>query len=184
MSFNLNVFLRKVPIPLIYGVSGWIIGEVPVILGALPASIDGYSTASVTAGGLFMIGAANWIHQELAPYVNIPSSTSILGIPAAAAAGSQPKPAPQQAQPFTLSASIMKGSVGQKNTLSVVGNSGSWQLFQNGVPGPISGKQEGSSMEYNETPTSPIGAIISAEGSVQIYAVDESGEESNVVTLS
>lgn len=65
-STAIQNFLKRVPIPFIYGATGWIATEITVVLvPVIPSSIDGYSTVPLVAGLLFVAGAVKWIHSEL-----------------------------------------------------------------------------------------------------------------------
>ena len=75
MAFSLESFIKKLPIPFVYAASGWLITEIPVLVGVIPSTFDGYSTATVVGGLGFVLSAAYWVHQELSPFITPSTST-------------------------------------------------------------------------------------------------------------
>lgn len=89
-----------------YSISGWIIVEIPVVLGVLPSTFDGFSTAALAGGLAFVLSAASFVHNELKPYLISPNTEASAAAspeasPAAGAAESAKPEAQASSQPGT-----------------------------------------------------------------------------------
>ena len=125
----------KALIPFVYSASGWLMTEIPVLMGALPATIDGYSTTSLAAAGAFVLSAAYYVHSHLAPYISpsvSPSSSNAsasVSVPssqvaaATAAAPVEPTPSgvPQFSQGGTMINYTLEQPIGTVQGSYVVG---------------------------------------------------------------
>lgn len=96
---------------------------------------------------------------------------------------------------FTLSVSNTAAAIGDSVTYALSGGvaNGTATLYQVGLPQDNSGAISGiipldstgaGSLTMTLSKMGPIGATISAEGSISIYALDSADNESNMVTMS
>lgn len=65
MGNSIQDFLMKLPIPFIYSATAFIATEAAALLSVLPAAINGYSTVGIITAVAFIVGASNWIHNEI-----------------------------------------------------------------------------------------------------------------------
>jgi hypothetical protein len=186
-----------------YSASGWLLTEIPVLLGVLPASVDGYSTTSAVAGLTFILSGAYYVHSHLKPYivttttaaaaqnVMLPSTSNQSSVQA-----SSPSSSPAPAGGFTLSASASKVVIGQPITFTLANGtpSGTYRLYQSGEPMDASGQLTSelsfdaagkAVLNYNLTPASPIGGVLAAENQISLYAYDEEADvESSAIIIT
>ena len=99
MSFNLTAFVKKIPIPFLYGATGWLATEIPVVLQYVPATImiggTDYSLTALISTLSFVGGALYWIHNELKAFVQTPTTaTAAALVPSASAPAPTPSPTP------------------------------------------------------------------------------------------
>ena len=161
-------------------------------LALVPATVFGVPTIGfvTVVGGLIATWEAYAIKQEDS---GSPTGSGSTSSSASGSTGSGGSPAPSSA---TISASLTTGTLNKVVTFIIKGLTPNSQvaLYQEGLPDNQTGSltqlfnldSTGSAtLNYTVTPISPIGTVISAEGSIGVYAVDSTGAETtNSVTLN
>lgn len=150
MAFSIPSW-AKPALTVVYGITGYIVTEIPVLLGYLPATIDGHSTAGIVAGLGFVASAAYWLHSHLKQYI---SSSAAATAPAASspsisvsAASSGPAPAP------SVPSSVPAGAI------RVTSANAAYQTAATGT----------------KTPNAPIGSYVVDEGNGWYDVYDSNG---------
>lgn len=184
MTFSVQLFLKKLPLPFVYAASGWVITEIPVVINFVPSTIDGHSTAMLVSGLAFMLSGAMWVHKELAPYMT-PSqitTTAVSQTPTTSAATFKIG-APATAKVGSNFSIFVSG--GAPNTTFTLYESGQPQDSSGAISAehPLDSKGNGQIDFEPLNRLSPIGALLSSQGSISFYAVDGKGNKTSAMTI-
>lgn len=147
----------------------------------------GLALSTTAAGIIYKIGVTqDAITASASP------QTSTIATQTTVTPATTPAPTPTQ---LTLSVSNTAPKIGDSVTYSITGGpaNGTAKLYQSGLPQNASGQIFGTiqlnangSASFTATLSTagPVGGVISAEGSISIYAFDSAFDESDVVTLT
>jgi hypothetical protein len=186
---TVTTFVKRVLIPCVYGVSGWLITEVPVILNYVPATFDGYSTSGLIAGLAFIASGAYWMHNELSPYIK-GTSSAVASAAASQNSGSN-TPAPTSFALSISGTSVTPGSGAVVNIVVTGGTpGGNYQLFQAETNANITAVRHfdatgTDTIAYHMVEGAPLNDMIAADGKVDFFAEDETtNKDTNTVTIA
>jgi hypothetical protein len=134
----------------------------------------------------FLLGSLGWALKEYlgsaipitVPNPSIPPSTPIKPTPTP----SVPTPTP----PSKIALSIDKDTIeiGDTITFTCIGWVEYWQLFDAYSDNAISGQSTSTTLIYKVTQESGLGAILSGDGQLSLYAEDSNGAQSPKITFS
>jgi len=186
INFNNPSTWLKPLIPVAYGVSGWIITEIPILVKLVPSTIDGFSTSGLVAGLAFVASGAYWLHNYLAPYLQPAPSPSPIPTPT-------PTPTPTPIPGFSLDSNMKAPTIGSSFILSIANGTpnGTVNILEVEnmqpvtVPITLDANGNGSLSITNMTTLSPIGLLIDSQGSIDLVGKDvTSGKTTNQITLT
>lgn len=97
MTFSIPNW-AKPALTVVYAATGWIVTEIPVVIGLVPSTFDGVSTTNLVAGLSFILAGSYYVHSHLRPY--LASSTTVQAVAATTAQPhSQASQSPAAANP-------------------------------------------------------------------------------------